>query len=192
MPGYAGTNAFLFRSTGQLVKSTGMMYLSSASPSAHNFISTTEPGVYYAQGLVSIATDYSSGSYTYSTYNTPQTTRQTYTVASTSNLSTSYKITNNNETYGSGILADILGEYPDLLEAVGTNGNNGYVRYDDLVYTPSSPEEAIIYSESIKNLSIPVYDLEGNIIDSFEFFTEDENNIIFFDTESTWNKHSIT
>ena len=63
--------------------------------------------------------------------------------------------------YGTGIVQD-----PDLMEALGTNGVQGYVKTTDL-NEPSffSPEEAIAFQEANKDgRSIPLYESDGTTV----------------------------
>lgn len=66
------------------------------------------------------------------------------------------------ETYGSKLMAEIVGCEPDLVSAVGVDDVEGYVRSADL-----SAE----VSES--GAEIPLYDLNGNVIGRFEVHYSD-------------------
>lgn len=161
--GYMGANAFLFRKGGDLAASSGMIYTNESTPSCCARVSIQESGTFYARGLVSLCTGKSNGVPTYKTYNTTQTTYGT-----SSQSATGYSVNSNGETYGSGLMADVYGELPDLIKAEGTNGISGYVRYEDLVYTPKSTEDAVAYSVSLEaGVYIPVYDLDGDVVDVF-------------------------
>lgn len=71
-------------------------------------------------------------------------------------------------SYGLGLQVDEDGEEPDLICAVGINNISGYVKADDLCPNVSSPSEACtITQELAEGYTIPVYDLEGNIVDQF-------------------------
>ena len=59
------------------------------------------------------------------------------------------------ETYGSLMLASEVGHVPDLLSAVGSNGVDGYIRLADLIADHAAGD------------SLPLYDLEGNVIGAF-------------------------
>ena len=74
------------------------------------------------------------------------------------------------ETYGSVLLADFVGEDPDLLAAVHQDGVSGYIRSDD-------------YTDTTTN-SIPLYDQEGNVIGSFQLMESEEINTDAADIES--------
>lgn len=56
------------------------------------------------------------------------------------------------QTYGSMVKSDELGETPDLVEALATNGKVGYVRLDELE-APSSESRQARY--------LPVYESDG-------------------------------
>lgn len=74
------------------------------------------------------------------------------------------------ETYGSSMLAGIVGHDPDLIAAKGTNGLYGYVKNEDL--NPEFNCEAD-FNNYIANLKandwkFPLYDLQGNVIGDFK------------------------
>ena len=81
-----------------------------------------------------------------------------------------YPVNSKGETYGSRLLARITGYEPDLVSAIGTEGQSGYVRIEDLrgpvIHTP---EEAVAYTKSLSDAPqmIPLYDLEGGVIGEF-------------------------
>lgn len=94
------------------------------------------------------------------------------------NLKPKYKINENGQTYGLGIDYDSIESMPDLIAAVGENGEEGYVKTEDLhADMPNNPEEAIAYMEKMleneklkisNSREINVYDLDGKtIIDTF-------------------------
>lgn len=70
-----------------------------------------------------------------------------------------YPINQLGESYGLAILADIVGEEPDLIAAVGIDGNEGYVRAEGLSADYDvQPDEVVL---------IPLYDVNGVEIGSF-------------------------
>ena len=66
------------------------------------------------------------------------------------------------ETYGSGLLVNTVGEEPDLISAVGVSGVRGYIRSEDTF----APDGAAA-QDNAQGRAIPLYDLSGNVIDSF-------------------------
>lgn len=72
-----------------------------------------------------------------------------------------YPVNAAGETYGSILLADMVGEDPDLLAAVNQDGVSGYIRNDDILRTDRIVPEGAVNS-------IPLYDMDGNVIGSFE------------------------
>ena len=85
---------------------------------------------------------------------------------------TAYPVNQNGETYGNNLMAQDLGYEPDLIAAIGTEGQDGYVREEDFPGSDvTTPEEAVAYMESLKSLpftyTIPLYDQEGNVIGEF-------------------------
>lgn len=71
-----------------------------------------------------------------------------------------YPVNVHGETYGSGLLYEIVGEEPDLIEAVGTDGTEGYVRTEEL--------HPFYDVEEGEDLLIPLYDVNGEEIGSFK------------------------
>lgn len=76
-----------------------------------------------------------------------------------------YSVNEQGETYsdapyGTGTMQEL-----DLVEAVGTNGVQGYVKSTDLEPTFSSPEEAIAFQEANKDgRSVPLYESDGKTV----------------------------
>ena len=70
-----------------------------------------------------------------------------------------YPVNQSGESYGSGLLAEIVGEEPDLIEAIGVNGIVGYVRAEELEADYDVPPE--------EDVIISVYDLDGLVVDTF-------------------------
>lgn len=69
-----------------------------------------------------------------------------------------YGVTSNGETYGSALLEDVLGEAPDWISAIATNGAEGYIDADDnWVPVPMSPADAIANFLEQRTRRIPVY-----------------------------------
>lgn len=83
-----------------------------------------------------------------------------------------YPVTADGETYGSALLAEITGYEPDLILAEGTDGATGYIRADDLRPDVNTPGEALAYMDELARRetsyrTIPLYDLDKNVIGSF-------------------------
>ncbi len=70
-----------------------------------------------------------------------------------------YPVNQSGESYGSGLMAEIVGEEPDLIEAVGVNGICGYVRAEELEADYDVPPE--------EDVIISVYNLDGLEVDTF-------------------------
>lgn len=86
-------------------------------------------------------------------------------------LNGEYPTNDNGESYGSLSLSSVVGHEPDLIAAWGTNDEIGYIRVEDwrgpIINTP---EEAVEYMRSGANRrTVPLYDLEGNVIGEFTF-----------------------
>lgn len=67
------------------------------------------------------------------------------------------------ESYGSTVLAAYVGYEPDLVSARGTNGERGYVCYEDEQFIPHNLPAA----ECPHEFMIPLYDSEHNVIGEF-------------------------
>lgn len=78
-------------------------------------------------------------------------------------------------TYGSLALADIIGGEPDLISAIGTDGESGYVRRDELF--------ANYDTEGYAGRYISLYDADGNDIGSFFITFNDTSDFIGMDIE---------
>lgn len=65
------------------------------------------------------------------------------------------------ETYGPELLFDVVGYMPDLISTTASNGQDGYLRNSEL--------EEFLASPDAQNNSLPVYDLNGNVIGEFVF-----------------------
>lgn len=97
----------------------------------------------------------------------------TLKATSTSNLlssSNTYNVKTNksNETYGSILSAKTVDQIPDLISAVGVDGNDGYIKKEDVFAMPSSPQEAVKMELERRELkedkTIPLYDSEGKTV----------------------------
>ena len=163
--GYVGAQAVLLRNN-KAVLSTPVIY---NSTTATGITVTSDPsyasGDYQAQGYCSYwQTDhYVEGS----SYLSPILQLGVNSILN-NNLPDEFKCYTNakGETYGSLVAEEISGQSLDLIEAVGINGNSGYIRTDDLRPKFASPREAA--QNNPKENTIPVYDKDGiMIIDSF-------------------------
>jgi len=171
--GYMGGHARLFTSSGTLWSSGTIVYNTSTISSLYAYSPTTNvAGQYYAQCR---AYFYNGDGYDmYTGYQSP-----ILTLSPTSNLAsvafenaldeirsqTVYETNANGETYGSALSADTIGVEPDLIAAVGTNGLEGFVKSSDLDPGVTSPEEAIVYMNTIGDtLSIPLYAVDGTTV----------------------------
>ena len=82
-----------------------------------------------------------------------------------------FPINENGQTYGSASACNYE-DLPDLIQAVGTNGKEGYVYRTDLeCEQPNNPEEAVEYVKRWqKSRTIPLYENDGiTIIGDFKF-----------------------
>lgn len=78
------------------------------------------------------------------------------------------------ETYGNNSMAQALGYKPDLVAALGTEGQSGYIREEDapgadIVNTREDVPAYVVYMKTLPSvIMIPLYDQEGNVIGEFK------------------------
>ena len=86
-----------------------------------------------------------------------------------------YPKTADGKTYGPSMLYKVVGEEPDLILVEGDNGKEGFITAEDRDPTAhlKTPEEVVEYFKTHPSgeRTVPVYDLEGNVIDTFTFHT---------------------
>lgn len=81
-----------------------------------------------------------------------------------------YAVNASGETYGSALLARSSDEEPDLIQAVTTDGIEGYVRKSELDAVNGSrvksPEEALAWQAGVegKTFHVPVYAVDGKTV----------------------------
>ena len=186
---YIGVGTGLYSSTGKIYAELEESY--NNTPATFHYRSTgraiLDDKNIYAQGKIKLFNG--SG---YDFYLTAETrrfypaTNSTEITSFDSTLSTlavttlesdgSYPTTASGETYGSELLANQVGEIPDLISAIGVNGIEGYVRANELYPEINTREEAREHMEwMLQNTAgyreIPVYDLNGSIVDQFHVTT---------------------
>ncbi|WP_434510380.1 hypothetical protein [Desulfitobacterium sp. AusDCA] len=76
------------------------------------------------------------------------------------------KVNKNGETYGSLLYVTEAGQEPDLVQTVGVDGTEGYVKYSDLMGPEvNTPEEAAAYmKEKHGPRMIPLYASDGQTV----------------------------
>lgn len=95
-----------------------------------------------------------------------------------------YPVNEQGETYGSVLLADVTHEIPDLISAKSASGISGYIRHDDLRPANTSKEGLAAYYAALEmDNTIPLYDLCGNVIGSFEISENEELDLNTTDIE---------
>ena len=87
------------------------------------------------------------------------------------------------ETYGTALMAEVVGEMPDLQAAIGTDGQEGYVRTSDLSHPKfETPQDALEWQKTQPDsYYIPLYDFQGNEIGSF---LRERNNLTIAEMEA--------
>lgn len=163
--GWMGAQARLYKADGTLEKCTSYVYNSSATTilSTETSKVSTKNTYYYSQAYVKF---YNGNGYnSYAANRSPNNK-----VQNLDDFSSIKEVAIGDDTYtcGSGLYADGQNECPDLIEAIGINGNRGYVFSSELFPESLSPEEALeSFSQESATFYVPVYDLLGNIIDQF-------------------------
>ena len=165
-----GANSRLYYGDGSLRIDTGFVFNSSSD----YFTFSTTPyvygaGSYYSWGQVRVWNGYQ---WVTDNCEKTQTIGRSNTMAAlldTLNENGGYPVNERGETYGSAMLSDVVGCEPELIDAVGTDGIRGYVRADDLDPHVYTPEDAAAYMAAFNdNRELPLYDLSGNVIGTFE------------------------
>ena len=167
--GYMGVSARLYDSSDSLITVSDWEY----SASGTGGISTTtnkiknNTTIYYGRGQVRM--------YNGNGYNTYTTTKTPFLQPlNLQELDEVYSVNENGEIYGPECVLNQYGIEPDLIQAIGDSGIQGYVKAEDLNLetVPTNPEEAIRYQQELSNQRIiPVYDYNGEtIMDSFTIY----------------------
>lgn len=166
--GSMGANARLYNTSGRLLKETGMLY------------NTTS--YYFQVATISNGVSASSGAYSrgeVDLYNGDHFIQDDLKKAETDEAARAlayqlddgdYPVSNKGKTYGSALLSEIVGYEPELISAVGTNGQAGYVKYED-VKNPDieNPREAMAYMQDRPEVyTVPLYNLQEEVIGEFE------------------------
>lgn len=111
----------------------------------------------------------------YDTYTCNQTP-----LVKVSTRTTGYRVNKQGETYGSALDEEVIGGEPDLIEAVGIGGVEGYVRASDFEIEDDTPQIAAKNSISDGEDSceiIDLFDKDGNVIGKFKIVTNAEDAI---------------
>lgn len=88
---------------------------------------------------------------------------------------TAYAVNDRGETYGSYLDRNAVGYAPDLVKAKGMHDRYGYLRLEDYAPELDSVEELVRWQTQVdRDNLIPLYDLEGNVIDFFALGTSQE------------------
>ncbi len=176
--GYMGAQARLYTSSGTLKYASSTVYNDVAVINIYAYSPrTTSSGYFYSQTKASF---YNGNGYT------------TYTANKSPNASVpkalgtkGYKTNKNGETYGSGLLSASIGEDPDLISAIGTDSQEGYVRSEDLSPVPDSLEDAISDSQkAFHTQTIPLYNLSGEVIGEFSLDAMDTTTLKYISENS--------
>lgn len=170
--GYMGAQARLYTEGGTLKKSSSFVYndVPVVNIYAYSPRATSTNIYFYSQSKIKL---YNGNGYTtYTANKSPNCKVKSFALAISDDIEefsiTTFKENDEELSYGSGLQVDEQGDEPDLIAAIGINNKNGYIKSADLNPQTTSPEEACEVNRDLKSAySIPVYDLEGNVIDQF-------------------------
>lgn len=157
--GSVQVQAVMYGSRGE-VRTSGL----SMPASAQGFYVANTPyrsvlkGSVYAQGILYCKD--SAGKYT--THQTPKATAANLPQAAAAEDMEPIRVNAKGETYGSLLMAETAAEYPDLILAVGTEGQSGYLRREEFL-APDDHCSDVTYGSKY----IALYDLESQRIGNF-------------------------
>lgn len=167
--GYMGANGRVLSPSGRLLRETGMLY---NTVSYYFVVATMNNSVYSGDGA------YSQGEIEYfnGDHFDSDELYKTETVPASRGLleeqlqDGKYPVNRNGKTYGSILSKETTGYEPSLIAALGTEGQEGYVRREDLQGPEiRTPEEAVAYMQTRpESYTIPLYDLQEKVIGEFE------------------------
>ena len=174
--GYIGMKARLYNAAGTLVRSCDWHYTQSPTPVIAGLLTGYDctSGYYYSKGQVKF---YNGNGYnTYTCYATP------YLSPLNSKNSSAVSINDNGEIYGSEYWLNQIGIEPDLIEAMGENGVEGYIRKEDLEYDAIKTLEQVLQVTELakQNRIIPLFAKDGmTVIGAFVVTNEDCNMTVY-------------
>lgn len=166
--GSMGANARLYNSSGTLLRETGMIYNTTSNyfQVATTSSGSSSPTGAYSWGEVDLYNgDHFGTQPLYKTETIGAARALTYQLNGKE-----YPVNNSGKTYGSALLSEIVGYEPDLISAIGTDGQEGYVKCED-VQKPdiNDPKEALAYMQTRpKVYTIPLYNIQEEVIGEFE------------------------
>ncbi|BDF69120.1 hypothetical protein CE91St41_01010 [Oscillospiraceae bacterium] len=168
--GYMGTAPSLYEDGGNVLASSPMDYNPVSNYyTFQNTGSVRFSGYIYGGGLAKL---YNGSGYT--TVVAPDTPLAQNRSASTKLASTldsngQYPVNAQGQSYGSGLLANMVGHAPDLIAATGENGVEGYILRRDIDPDVTTLREALLHTaQANDNLIIPLYDASGSAIGTFK------------------------
>ena len=134
----------------------------------------------------SISRYYGTGNCSYTAYsalNLGERAGSVLSVEQTSLINGNFPKNVRGETYGTALMAEVVGEMPDLQAAIGTNDQEGYVRTSDLSHPKfETPQDALEWQKTQPDsYYIPLYDFQGNEIGSF---LRERNNLTIAEMEA--------
>ncbi|WP_346675364.1 hypothetical protein [Enorma phocaeensis] len=166
--GYLGADCWVVRNDG-FVAGTATRYSQSATSSfSTNATASGSSGRSYQTTGTSYVYLTSTGNYMSIRAN-PSPFLSINSLSSQNQSAVQDGITIDGQRYGSLQSYLYEGDNLDLIAAVGINGMEGYIRVEDFlaIPRPSNPEDAVSSFASEREVQIPVYDIDGNVIDSY-------------------------
>ncbi len=164
--GYMGVLARAYTEDGSFVKQSRWTYnaTSSISCGVHLEFKGSEYAdkYYYSKGQVKF---YNGDGYSkvYTCNATPNMKMKS--ASGNDMIPTEIQKNESGEIYGSEIFLNLIGIQPDLILAVGTNGETGYVKASDLdMDEATTPEEAIEQMNNYVSYIIPLYESDGTTV----------------------------
>lgn len=90
-----------------------------------------------------------------------------------------FKKTADGKTYAPSGVAHMVGKTPDLIGVIGNNGMHGYITKEDQnplrrCETRADIDKFIEYLSTHDERTVPVYDLEGNVVDEMTFYKSEK------------------
>lgn len=181
--GYMGTQVRMYNASGVLFSSGAWKYTTydTSVTGYQQVFDVKKDTYYYSQGMVAL---YNGNGYT--KFICTKTPNYILKSKSTSLSDVVVRYNEKGEIFGAAPILEQINVSPDLILAIGTDGQEGYVKADDLNQSYiTTPEQAVTYMSSVDNLitestqqsyiTIPLYESNGTtVIGDFALYLSDE------------------
>lgn len=162
----------------QLAATTGYIYNNYTTSSMSNQATVTNAGYYRFYGKVGVYSyTNSSGNKVFNIGDVDAGSNtfipgyySSLTPPSINITEAAYEVNSKGQTYGIINEKTPLSDYPDMIKARGNHGTSGYILSNDICCRDMTEEGIEAYMEAVNSGEkdvIPLYDSEGNIIDTF-------------------------